>query len=382
MTGARLCVLQVTPRYPPDMGGTETHVYEVTRRLVERGRVDVTVLTTDRTGRRPRAETTADGVRVLRCRARPSERDWLVAPGLIPVVADRRWDVVHLQGVHTLVAPLVLATALAARTPLVVSPHTGGHDSTARSAVRGAQWRLLGPLLRRADAVLPVGRFEQRLFEQMAGVSPDRCTIVRNGGALPAPAVDVAPVPGRVVSVGRLQRYKGHHRALEAVAALRRRDARAHLHVYGAGPFERDLRDLAAAHGISEHVYIEAIPPGDRVAMARALSAASVVAALSDYEAHPVAVMEALAIGVPVVGVDVAGIGDLVEEGSVTGVRVGADAELVADALAAAAAGGRRAPLADLPTWEMAAESLERVYARVAGTHRRSAPAEPSEVLP
>ncbi|WP_156036321.1 glycosyltransferase [Blastococcus sp. URHD0036] len=359
-------VLQVTPRFRPDLGGTETHVAEVTRRLAERGRVDVTVLTTDRTGALPREEMGDGGVRVLRRRAWPRGRDWHVAPGLVRVVADRRWDVVHLQGVHTAVAPLAMATALLRRTPLVVSPHTGGHDARSRTAVRGLQWRVLGPLLRRAAAVLPVGRFEERLFERSAAVPADRFTIVRNGGALPPAPTEETPVPGRVVSVGRLQRYKGHHRAVEAVAALRRHDDRAHLHVYGAGPCEQELRDLAARLGIADHVTVTEVPPGDRAAMASALGRASVMAALSDYEAHPVAVMEALALGVPVVGTEVAGIGDLVEDGWVTGVAPGADAEEVASALLRAAGSGRRSSGPLLPTWEEAALALEGVYAAAA----------------
>ena len=362
MTRDRLRVLQVTPRYRPELGGIETHVAEVTRRLAARGDVDVTILTTDRTGELPRDEVEASGVRVLRRRAWPRDRDWYVAPGLVRVVAGRRWDVVHLQGVHTAVAPLVMATALLRRTPFVVSPHTGGHDAPSRTAVRGLQWRVLGPMLRRAAAVLPVGRFEGRLFERTAAVPAEKVTIVRNGGALPPAPTGVGPVPGRVVSVGRLQRYKGHHRAIEAVVALRRRDDRAHLHVYGAGPMEQELRDLATRLGVAEHVTVAPVPPGDRTAMAQALGQASVMAALSDYEAHPVAVMEALALGVPVVGTDVAGVGDLVEDGWVTGVPPGAGAEQVATALADAARSGRRPPRSDLPTWEAAAAALEEVY--------------------
>jgi len=38
-------VLMVTPRYFPYMGGTETHVHEVGRRLVQDD-IDVTILTT------------------------------------------------------------------------------------------------------------------------------------------------------------------------------------------------------------------------------------------------------------------------------------------------------------------------------------------------
>src|SRR5215469_18141318 len=45
-----LRVLLVTPRYYPQMGGVETHVYETSSRLAAWG-VDVTVLTTDTGGK-------------------------------------------------------------------------------------------------------------------------------------------------------------------------------------------------------------------------------------------------------------------------------------------------------------------------------------------
>ena len=45
----------VTPRYLPEMGGVENHVYQVATRLAQAG-VQVTVLTTDREGNLPSDE--------------------------------------------------------------------------------------------------------------------------------------------------------------------------------------------------------------------------------------------------------------------------------------------------------------------------------------
>jgi hypothetical protein len=55
----------VCARYLPDVGGTETHIYEVARRLSRRAGLDITVLATDRTGTRPSQEV-LDGVNVIR----------------------------------------------------------------------------------------------------------------------------------------------------------------------------------------------------------------------------------------------------------------------------------------------------------------------------
>nr|WP_231134377.1 glycosyltransferase family 4 protein [Motilibacter deserti] len=354
----------------PDLGGIETHVHEVARRLAARPGVDVTVAASDRTGTRPGSER-VEGFDVLRRRAWPRERDYYVAPGLARVVRDGRWDVVHVQGVHTAVPPLGMLAALSARVPFVVTFHTGGNSSAARNAARSAQWRAIAPLLRRADRLIAVSRFERRLFAGATGLDESEILVVRNGGALPEVPAGVRPVPGRVVSSGRLERYKGHHRVIEALPALRLLVPEAHVHVLGAGPYEHELRTLARQLGVGDAVEIRSVPPGDRAGMARSLAEASVFATFSDYEAHPVAVMEALTLGVPVVGTDVAGVADLVEDGLVSGVGVGAPAEQAARLLAEAMTGPRSRRQVDLPTWDSAADSLEAVYRDVVASRAR-----------
>lgn len=368
MSARRPRVLQVVQRFFPELGGTETHVAEVAGRLVRSGEVDVTVLATDRSGRLPRQDVVG-GVPVLRRRSWPREADLYLSPGIVPVIARGGWDLVHLQGVHTFVPPLGMLSAALSRTPYVLTFHSGGHSSAARSAVRGAQWAALAPLLRRADHLVAVSRFERGRFAEAAGIDPARFTVIPNGGALPPVPADVVPVPGRIVSSGRLERYKGHHRAVAALPAVRREVPGAHLVVLGSGEFEGELRRLAERAGVADAVEIRSLPPADRSAMAHELASASVMAAMSSYEAHPVAVMEGVTLGLPVVGLDVAGIGDLVEDGLVTGVPEDADDDAVAAALVpalrATAARGPvpHAPLdVELPTWETSAEALAQVY--------------------
>lgn len=359
-------VLQVVQRFFPELGGTETHVAEVTRRLAERDDVDVTVLTTDRTGELDR-EAEVDGVPVLRRKSWPREADYYLAPGIVRVIREGGWDLVHFQGVHTLVPPLGMLAARSAGIPYVLSFHSGGHSSAARESVRGAQWRVLTPLLAGAERLIAVSRFEKRRFSELTGIPAERFSIVQNGGRLPAVPADVHPVPGRILSSGRLEQYKGHHRAIEALAVLRRTEPDAHLVVLGSGPYEADLRALADTLGVADAVSVRHLPPADRSAMARELASASVMAAMSSYEAHPVAVMEAVAIGLPVVGADVAGIGDLVEDGLVTGVDLDATPEELAAALSrvlatAPTVGPRPLPDVALPTWETCAAGNAEVY--------------------
>lgn len=357
-----LRVLMVCPRYLPDIGGIETHVYEIARRLSRRDGFDITVLTTDRTRRLPRREV-LEGITVLRVPAWPRRRDYYFAPGISTVVAQHdRWDLVHCQGIHTPVPVLTMLAARRVGIPYVVTFHTGGHSLRHRNAMRSTQWRLLGLLLRNAVSLVGVSRFEAELLSAQARLGGKTVTVIRNGGTLPSAPAGVTAVSGRIVSSGRLERYKGHHRVIEALPHVMRAVPDAHLHVLGSGPYEANLRELARILGVADRVTITHLPPADRLGMAKALAESTVVAALSDYEAHPVAVMEALSVGRPVVGYDTAGIGELVSEGWVQGVSRDASAISIARSLVDAMSATSLSDSAELPTWDSCADELAQVY--------------------
>ncbi len=95
--------------------------------------------------------------------------------------------------------------------------------------------------------------------------------------------------------------------------------------------------------------------------MAGLLARAGAVVLLSDYEAHPLAVMEALALGRPVVGTDSTGLHELVERGLIEPVAPSAEPAEVARAILGALDAPPRAPV-ELPTWDDCAASLMARY--------------------
>jgi glycosyltransferase involved in cell wall biosynthesis len=177
------------------------------------------------------------------------------------------------------------------------------------------------------------------MFQKACHIDASRFRIIQNGGGLPSIAGRAEVIPGRIVSNGRLERYKGHNRVIEALPIVQRSIPHATLQILGSGPYEGRLRSLVNTLGLEKSVTIEGIAPGDRQAMAESLGRAAVVAALSEYEAHPVAVMEALTLGIPTVGFNTAGIGDLVEDGLVEGVPTDASPAAIARILVAALEG-------------------------------------------
>ncbi len=371
----------VTARFLPDLGGTENHTYEVSKRIAGRSDIELTVLATDRSGTLPASET-MEGFTVRRCRAYPRRRDYYFAPDIYRLILRGHYDLVHCQGIHTAVPVLAMLAARRRGVPYVVTLHTGGHSSAFRRRSRGTQWRILAPLVRRAAAIVAVSRFEQRVFQEACRVEASRFTVIPNGGNLPAGADRPASVPGRIVSAGRLERYKGHQRVVEALPIVKQTIPHATLRIYGAGPYEQQLRASIGSLGVAQSAEIQYITPDNRARIAEALCEAEVFAALSEYEAHPVAVMEALTLGIPTVGLDTAGLADLVSDGLVTGIPKEASPTAVAQVLVAALADGgsasaalaedgRSAP-AVLPTWDDAAAALARIYTDVAAAGSRT----------
>lgn len=381
---APLRVLMVTPRFHPLTGGVETHVAEVGRRLVAMG-IEVTVLTTDLTSRLPAREV-LDGIVVERVSAIAATGDLHLAPGLARAIQRVPSRLVHVQGYHTIVPPLAMAAAALRSIPYVVTFHSGGHSSGLRNAIRPVQTALLGPLLRRADGLVAVSRFEANLFARRLHVPDGRIAVIPNGADLPPSGTDrldagegprsasdqVADGAGQptIVSLGRLERYKGHHRVIAALPHVVAELPDVRLEIIGGGPYESALRRAATDAGVADRVTIRAIPAGDRAGMSRTLSRASVVAVLSEYESQGIGAYEALAAGAPVLASTSSALAELGASGRAALVDLAVSDREIAAALLRAMRGPRPIVPPELPTWDVAAASLSALYAEVMQNRR------------
>jgi glycosyltransferase involved in cell wall biosynthesis len=136
------------------------------------------------------------------------------------------------------------------------------------------------------------------------------------------------------------------------------------LRLVGSGAYETELRRLAEQLGVSDRVRIGAIPPDDREAMAAALAASSLFVLMSAFENNPLAVLEAVAMGVPALVADTAGMRELAERGLARAVPVDADSDAIASAIVDGLRHPWPAPQTDLLTWDGCAAAVGAVYRR------------------
>jgi glycogen synthase len=360
-------VLQVTARFFPFIGGTETHVYEISRRLAEAG-VDLTVLTADPTGQLAPLEE-MDGIQVRRVPAWPRGKDYYYAPGVSNVIRENQWDLVHCQSVHTFVPGLAMAASRRACLPYLVTFHAGGHSSRLRNSLRSLQWRVLRPLLVRAERLIGVSQYEVDLFSRVLDLPADRFVVIPNGSDLPLPEQPgfIDPEQLVLISIGRLERYKGHQRVIAALPFLLEQFPNLHLLILGSGPYEADLRLLAEQLGVASQVEIRAIPPGERARMAETMACASLVVLLSERESHPVAVIEALALGRPVLVADTSGLHELAQRGWARAIPLQSTSQQVANAITEQFQDPLLPPSIQLPTWDDCTAALLELYQETIG---------------
>ncbi len=148
-------------------------------------------------------------------------------------------------------------------------------------------------------------------------------------------------VPGQervLLSAARLVPKKGLHVLPKALAALRARGLACRWHIAGDGPEEPHLRRLCAEHGVAD--LVDFLGPLDNAAVKRELLTATlavlpcVVATDGERDGIPIFLVEAMALGVPVVTTPVSGIPELVRDGDTGFLAVAGDPASLAEALA------------------------------------------------
>lgn len=361
-----LRLLLVAASYFPYSGGLETHVHEVGRRFARAG-VEVTILTTDISRRLPSVER-CEGMLIRRVPAWPGNRDYYFAPAIYAAITHGQWDIIHCQGYHNLVPPLAMLAARRTQTPFILSFHSGGDVTHLRKALRRLHWQMLRPLVKHARKLVAVSQFEADFFREHLRLPAGQFVVIPNGAQLPEARGPLRIRTGQgereplIVSVGRLERYKGHQRLIAAMPEVLKEIPDARLRIAGTGPYRPTLQKMAAQLGVAERVEIEPVPPAERGSMASLIVRASLVALLSEHESQGIAILEALALRRPVLVTRTAALREFADRRLARAIPLDSTPREVAEAII----GQLRQPLipasVEFPTWNDCASRLLDLY--------------------
>lgn len=298
---AGIRVLHVCRRYRPFAGGTEKYVHDLAMAQAEAGQ-HVTVLTLDRdiagpTKGLPHRET-QDGVDIVRVPGRGGPQ---IAISYRP---DRIWreiarhDVVEIHDLRFALATTVIG-AVALRRPRILHTHGLIFHSGGGRAKRLAMRLYFGPLLRLGGVwTVADSEADRDLLLRDASYLSKSSEVFANAIPLaPLLALGRTPIPGRVVSIGRIVPNKA---LTDLVRALGRvRDVEWSLVIAG----EPNPDEMARLEGLVDDLKLR-----DRVTFAldfdehdlpEMLGTAALAAFPSRGEGFGIALLEAMAAGVP-----------------------------------------------------------------------------------
>jgi glycosyltransferase involved in cell wall biosynthesis len=296
--GAEILVIELVRRLDPN----RFERYLCTTRMPESDRLGLTLEET--------AELERAGVHVLNL-GRRSSSSLLPWGRLWRLISRERIDIVHTHMFRANVPGVILARL--ARVPVVVS-HEHGSDLYGQGVRRVLNANIVGRL---SDTVLAVSRWDRdRLIEQ-DGMPADRVQVLPNG-ILPLPAAtgDIrdqlasreVPLVG---ALGRLDSVKGYDDLIRAVGILRDQGTPVRCVIAGVGGDEPRLTALIAELALGQDVELL----GLRDDVPSLLEAFDVAVMSSHSEGAPLAIIEYMAAGLPILATRVGGIPELIQDG-------------------------------------------------------------------
>jgi len=274
--------------------------------LVEGGELE-DELASDVTVIKPRGSPIAKGARLRALRV-GLRALWVLAGSL----SRRRPDVVHAYLPAAYVPSSLVAWCFRVR--LIVA---GRRGFTSSGVYRTFWWRSLVWL---ANRVIDVQVCNSTSVRDAAianeNLMRERMRVIHNG--IDLPALDGAPLPPeldsehpRGVMVANFIAYKGHVEVMRAVAEVVKLHPELHLVLIGDGPCREELERLRGDLNLKDNVVLA----GRRKDAAQLFSGFDFSILGSSEESLPNAIMESLAVAVPVVSTRVGGVPEIIDDG-------------------------------------------------------------------
>jgi glycosyltransferase involved in cell wall biosynthesis len=351
-------IVYVTNSYKPYIGGVPYVVEQVAVEISKRHYVEVFTLVPPHSSL-PRTEKTDGYVLKRFLGLSPSNSYNVPTLSLIRALINLKADVVHVHVVHSLV-PLTVWFVRKFNPNwrlLVLTPHF--HD-VGFSAHSNFAWIFYRPILRKFiggfDVIHSISPNEANLLNEKFKVNP---VLIPHGVSQDVVNHDWNP-PKKftVVYSGLFRGFKRVDLLVKAMSLLNKKKPEAHLLLIGSGKRKSSLVKMAKELNVN----VTFLPPMERNEYLKTLAQCSVMCYLSESEAFCITVLEAIAIGLPVVAVEPWG-SFFKKYSRTTILSSNPTPEEVSEALMSLE--GKGFPIKEaVPTWRNIAEMYEKMYSQ------------------
>ena len=345
-------ILQVSQMYPPFFGGLEEHVRNVSEHLAIDH--DVTVITTDPSGRLPKEET-INGVLVRRFNGFAPQNSYYVSLGMLLELRKAAYDIVHAYNYHAFPA---FFSRYATRERLIVTPFYHGHGS---SMLRDHLLKVYKPLgkkiFQEADKVIALSKHEKSLLIEDFEMVDEEITVIPSGiNMTEFSKLEKTNKKSKVILyVGRLEEYKGVQHILQALPML---DEEVRLEIVGSGPYKKSLANLVEQLGIEERIkFYQGLP---RDELLRRYVSADLLVMLSKYESFAIVIAEALAAKTPCLVANTSALSEWIDNENCFGIDYPINIDRLASSVNEII--GRQVSRVELWDWGKVAKATIEIY--------------------
>lgn len=304
-------IVQVCPRYYPDIGGIETHVKWVSEELARRG-YGVLVVCTDPSGRYPEEEV-INGVRIRRFSSFAPNDNYYISPQITRFLKNeykfgKGYDVIHAHSYHAFPsffaskAISIRKTKTNGKPIFIFTPHSFGFSTIFPRNILHKMYAPFGrSIFEKAKTVITISRIEHEWITRTftagnlkfiplpikVGLEDD---ILKNSNIR-------TKGKKRIVFVGRLSEEKNVGILISAFAKIRD-NIKGELCIVGDGPELNTLKSIVQKLGDEDISFLGALPHSETLYR---LMQSDVFVLPSSFEVSPISVWESLALGTPVI---------------------------------------------------------------------------------
>ncbi|SFV16214.1 Glycosyltransferase involved in cell wall bisynthesis [Methylobacterium sp. 174MFSha1.1] len=338
-------IAQVVPYYSPVIGGVEAICQSISEELVRRGH-EVHVLTANRdhkgaTRRHMECQEIINGVHVFRFRSYASIGHHALFPGILSVLRAGNYDIIHCHGYRQPQSEISALVGQWLSTPTILHIHGGFYANTIGKKIYYGLFDQLAriKILSRFNHYITLSKVDkQRLLE--LNIKPRAISIIGNA-ADPSAFIKVDTsdfikkygLEGKsvILYLGIMRKHKRPDLLVEALSKIVKSVPEAFLLLVGPDEGEWAMMErLGHELGVSSH--FRWIGPLQGPEKHAAIECAAFLALASDEDPYPIAVLEALAHGKPILTTHVIGQAEIITQSRAGLVVAPGDVEALADA--------------------------------------------------
>jgi glycosyltransferase involved in cell wall biosynthesis len=381
-------IIQVTQRFFPAIGGVETHVYNIAEKLVEKGH-EVTVYTSDLLRDNPQirlrnVKDKVNGIRIRRFKAfklLPKIEASTVMPSMITALLKEKADIIHAHGYHYFPAYLTALARHITGIPIVLTTHTGPestmltlsklYDQTIGKFVLKTTDQIITLTKREAKYLTSVGAKFEKISVIPNGVDTDLFSRRTDGYSFREKYGIVGNI---ILFVGRLSKVKGLNYLIDAMPEILKETPDAILVIVGSDfGVKTELRRRVKQLYIEKKVLFTGPLFGDELVDSYAASDLFVLPSI--VESFGLVLLEAMAMGKPVVATNLGAARNLIQNG-VEGLTVKprrpdqiakAVISLLKDRNLASKMGDINRKIASRYSWDNITQAISQVYRKLCG---------------